>query len=172
MNACSAEPLRSEPCAMSESEVIREHLDAALQTLIDQDVYLVKNDLSERCIAARLALYLQAQFASYFVDVEYNRQGASAKELGLPDQCARRRRSSGQSLVVPDIIVHRRGASGPNLLVIELKKAGSAANALDCDRVRLHAFRSKFGYQYGALVQLECRTGQQPQASVIEWLGS
>jgi hypothetical protein len=101
---------------------IRERLNKAVQVLNEKDRYLLENDLSERCIASRLAMYLQPLFPDQVVDVEYNRAGDMPKRLNLPDECANFRDADGRSLVVPDIIVHTRGPNGPNLLVLELKK--------------------------------------------------
>lgn len=71
---------------------MRERLERALRRLLDTDRYLLENDLSERCIAARLAMYLCELFPDRDVDVEYNRIGDVAKRLrGLPAECFRRR---------------------------------------------------------------------------------
>jgi hypothetical protein len=95
---------------------------------------LLENDLSERCIASRLAMYLQAEFLDYSVDVEYNRHGYIPKKLGLPDECANYWDELGRAFVVPDIIVHRRGSDGPNILVFEVKKTTNR-NSRACDQL-------------------------------------
>jgi len=64
----------------------RARLESALRQLIKLDRHLLENDVSERCIASRLAMYLQAEFPDFAVDVEYNRQGKIPKKLGLPDE--------------------------------------------------------------------------------------
>src|SRR6266566_8315360 len=102
-----------------ELRTVQERVTAALEGLVHNDPYLLEHDLSERCLAARLALYLQGVFPSHSVDVEFNRAGGPPKRLHLPDECANHRDENGQALVIPDVIVHRRGAEGPNLLVIE-----------------------------------------------------
>ena len=56
--------------------------------LAENDQYLLENDLGERCIASRLAMYLQQEFPEYSVDVEYNRDGVVPKRLQLPEDCA------------------------------------------------------------------------------------
>ena len=63
---------------MEEEKVIR-RLDNALRMVADNDRHLLEFDLSERCIASRLALYLQNEFPEFKVDVEYNRDGAVPK---------------------------------------------------------------------------------------------
>lgn len=76
-----------------ECDDVSARLDRALARLQERDSHLLENDLSERCIAARLALYLQAEFPEdgISVDVEYNRLGERVKRLRLPDECVRRR---------------------------------------------------------------------------------
>ena len=64
---------------MEEHEV-RERLEAALVRLAETDLYLLEYDLSERCIAGRLAMYLQDVFPDHTVDIE----GASAINCCYP----------------------------------------------------------------------------------------
>jgi hypothetical protein len=56
-------------------------LERALRRLLEDDRHLLENDLSERCIAARLAMYLHEGFPEHDVDVEYNRVGDIAKRF-------------------------------------------------------------------------------------------
>jgi hypothetical protein len=147
---------------------VRERLDKGVQILNELDKYLLEKDLSERCIAARLAMYLQPLFQSLIVDVEYNRAGDIPKRLALPDECANFRDAEGRSLVVPDIIVHKRGPTGPNLLVIELKKTTNPDSPA-CDRKRVPAFVSQLHYECGAVVVCETRTGYDHAADVTDW---
>lgn len=103
-------------------EAVKARLLDALHILVERDSYLFENNLSERCITARLAMYLQNAFQEFSVDVEYNRKGHEPKALKkLPQECGKQTKD-GEFLVFPDIIVHRRGPEGPNLLAIELKK--------------------------------------------------
>ena len=149
---------------------VRRRLHAALETLVRKDRYLFANKLGERCIAERLAMYLQHEFPRHAVDAEYNRDGDTPKRLGLRPECANYRNEHGESLVVPDVIVHRRGPEGPNILVLEIKKTSNPAPR-DCDRARIHAFRARFHYEFAALIECETRTGRDPAAGVVEWLG-
>lgn len=152
---------------MEEQEVTT-RLNNALQKVAENDRYLLEFDLSERCIASRLALYLQNEFPDFNVDVEYNRDGATPKRLGLPEGYANFD-ENGQALVVPDVIVHRRGHDGPNLLVLELKKTTNP-EPRDCDRERVRALREQLGYEFGALIECETRRGHQPGIATLEWL--
>jgi hypothetical protein len=144
-------------------------VSVALAQFTETDRYLLEYDLSERCIASRVALHLQAVFPEYSVDVEYNRVGRPPKRLNLPDECANYRNKQGESLAVPDVIVHHRGTEGPNLLVLEFKKT-SNPNGFDCDRERIFAFRSQLSYHYGALVECETREDREPAIHVSEWV--
>lgn len=153
-----------------ERKEIAGRLTNALHRLVENDAHLLEFDLSERCIASRLALYLQSKFPDDVVDVEYNRDGDIPKRLGLPEECANFRNRDGQVLAVPDVIVHRRGRGGPNLLVLELKKTTNP-DPRDCDRARVRALREQLGYTFGALIECETRQGRRPGATVSEWFG-
>jgi hypothetical protein len=155
---------------MDEEDVVT-RLNHALRRLTDNDRYLLEFDLSERCIASRLALYLQNEFPEHAVDVEYNRDGAVTKRLGLPEECANYRNPNGEALAVPDVIVHRRGPEGPNILVLELKKTTNR-DPRDCDRARVCALREQMGYSFGALIECETRQDQAPAISISEWFGN
>jgi hypothetical protein len=55
-----------------DSDEVRKLVNDALRETVDRDAYLLENDLSERCIAARLAICLQNRFPDDKVDVEFN----------------------------------------------------------------------------------------------------
>jgi hypothetical protein len=132
---------------------VKRRLECALRKVNDDDRILLEYDVHETCIAARLAMYLQAEFSPYAVDVEYGRNGGvPPKRLSLPVQCGRKKRG----VVRPDIIIHHRGPDGPNLLVLELKKSVST-DSPQCDRDRIRAFRSEFRYAFGATVICQMR---------------
>jgi len=150
------------------NEEVKERLLAALRTLEEQDSYLFENNLSERCIAARLAMYLQHAIPEFSVDVEYNRKGYKPKTLDLPEKCGKRTKD-GEFLVLPDIIVHHRGPEGPNILAIEIKKTTNTESHA-CDHARIHAFREQLGYASAAFIECETRQGQKPSATIVKWL--
>lgn len=152
-----------------EEEDVRTRLAAALERVAEQDRHLLEVDVSERCIASRLAMYLQEQFPEHHVDVEYNRDADTPKKLGLPEECANYWDQDGRAFVVPDVIVHRRGADGPNILVLELKKTTNQ-RPRNCDLARVQAFKNQFGYAYGALIECETRKGREPGIAVSAWL--
>jgi hypothetical protein len=152
-----------------ERDDVRRRLEAALQRLVASDAYLLTHDLGERCIASRFAMYLQETFPEHAVDAEYNRAGDTPKRLRLLEDCANYRNEHGESLVVPDVIVHRRGRDGPNILVLEVKKTSNPAPR-NCDRARIQAFRTHYGYEFAALIECETRPRRQPAALVTHWL--
>jgi hypothetical protein len=154
-----------------EEKEITTRLNNALRKVGENDRYLLEFDLSERCIAARLALYLQAEFPGYNVDIEYNRDGAAPKRLNLPEACANFRNEDGEALVVPCVIVHKRGPDGPNVLVLELKKTTNR-EPRNCDRARVRALRERLGYSFGALIECETRQGHEPAINMREWFGA
>ncbi|MEX2376322.1 MAG: hypothetical protein WD942_12185 [Dehalococcoidia bacterium] len=151
-----------------EAVEVRELLEQAVLRVREADRYLLEKNLNERCIAGRLAMYLQELFPRLHVDVEYNRDGNTPKRLDLPEECANFWNEDGEALVVPDVIVHRRGEAGPNILVVELKKTTNRETP-DCDRRRVEAFRRQLGYELGALITCETRAGRGPDVEVSAW---
>ena len=146
----------------------RSYLERAIARVKDNDHHLLMVDVSERCIAARLAMYLRDALPAYYdVDVEYNRHGPDKKKLyDLIDEhnCPRDRDDEGQT-VLPDVIVHKRGVDNSNLLIIEIKKSANQPG-LERDIRRIEAFRAELRYVFGALVV--CKTGDDPSID-IEW---
>jgi len=52
---------------------VHRRISQALETLHAKDQYLLDQDVHERTIAQRLAIYLEHEFAGWHVDCEYNR---------------------------------------------------------------------------------------------------
>ncbi len=150
---------------------LKARLNHAISEVVRLDSLLLEYNLSERCIAARLAIYLQAAIPEYSVDVEYNRHGRSPKALALPEECANYRTRNGEPLVIPDVIVHERGSDDANILVLELKKTTNTNTiARGCDHRRIHAFQSQLHYRFAALIECETRLKQKPAMWISEWL--
>ena len=149
------------------TDEVKDYLMQATARVQKEDNHLLMIDVSERCIAARLAMYLREYFADYDVDTEYNRHGEDKKKLyDLVDKhdCSRDRGDEGQT-VLPDVIVHRRGDDDSNLLIIEMKKSANQ-DGMTRDRRRIQAFRAELGYESGALVV--CKT-KGHSAIFVEW---
>ena len=146
---------------------VKDYVERAIATVAEEDRHLLRIDVNERCIAARLAMYLREHFDGYDVDVEYNRHGTDKKQLYdliYNHNCPRDRDDEGHT-VLPDVIVHRRGVDDSNLLIIEMKKSTNHGG-VENDRRRIQAFRKELGYKIGALVV--CKTKGQSAISV-EW---
>ena len=147
---------------------MRHRLERARARVENKDRHLLMVNVSERCIAARLAMYLREYFADYDVDVEYNRHGDDTKQLhdlAYNHDCLRDRAES--QTVLPDVVVHKRDVDDSNLLIIEMKKSANRSG-IERDRCRIQAFRAELRYQFGALVV--CKTGDHPSIAV-EWWG-
>ncbi len=133
---------------------ITECLEAALHDFNQHEQYLISRDLSERCICAKFASYLErsiaeSEFSEYVVDVEYNR-GSKGNEHAA-------KMLNGRNIVV-DLIVHKRGYDEQrgfdNLFCIEMKKEYRRCD-LSSDKERLRILTddfSGFGYKAGFMV--------------------
>lgn len=152
-------------------EVLRDTLSAALAELESRDSHLFRTNNSERCLVARLALYLQVRLRDWSVDVEYSRDGNGVvpKRIALNQACANKLNEKGGACVIPDLIVHKRGPEGPNLLVIEAKKSTNRTSR-ECDHLRLLGFQREFSYVYAALIEFETARGTEAKAHVSEWI--
>jgi len=107
--------------------------------------YIIKNDLSERCICAKFAFYLtvaiqQSNYKDYCVDVEYNR-GFDGNERSV--------KRMNDAPITVDLIVHKRGYDCnygfDNLICIEMKKTTDRRGCSN-DETRL---RNMVGYGFG-----------------------
>jgi hypothetical protein len=143
--------------------------------LLNNDKYLFEHNISERCIAHRLALYLESTFhpLGFFVDAEYdgNINNLSGKKSLQNLNYSSNGINYTKNDVIPDIIIHKRGQNGRdnNLLIIELKK--KRGRNKDRDRRKLKLFTSnQFGnnycYNFGLFIILNM--GNKPGFS-IEW---
>lgn len=131
-----------------------EIVNNAIEKFNSNEQYLISNDLSERCICAKFAMYLQSEinisnYSDYVVDVEYNRghnrNEAMAKFL------------EGRIIVV-DLIVHKRGFDATsgfnNLICIEMKKEYKRPD-LTSDKDRLEKLTDTvhgFNYELGLMI--------------------
>lgn len=137
-------------------------IESAISEFNQKEIYLIKNDLSERCICARFATYItkalkDTPYSDYDVDVEYNR-GANGKEYGV-------KKIDGNPITV-DLIVHKREYDNSNgfinLICIEMKKSTDRRGCND-DETRLRKMCSweyNFHYLEGFMILVnikECR---------------
>lgn len=116
--------------------------------------YLIRNDMSERCICARFAMHLTealkgTEYSDCLVDVEYNR--------GMDGHERAAKRIENAPITV-DLIVHKRGMhcrwGFDNLICIEMKKTTDRRGYKD-DEARLMAMTdSAHGFHYKLGVML------------------
>ena len=126
---------------------LKASLMRAIDILYTRDSDLFSRDASEWAVAHRLAVYLEQELPGWNVDCEYNRQGPGRNP----------KTNEGETKVRPDIVLHHRGQTElqHNLLVIELKKAGSAADlGKVCEYTKAPEGARPFQYQYGLALSL------------------
>lgn len=146
----------------TEQKILRDLVADAIRDFNIYEKYLLRNNLSERCICAKFATYLQERirnstFGDYIVDVEYNR-GAKGKDYEP------KRLANDNSPMTVDLIVHKRGYQAnvhqhgvrkvigfSNLICIEMKKSndrrGKEGIAKDKERLCIMT-RNYGGYAY------------------------
>lgn len=132
-----------------EQEDIQRIVSAGLTALYEQNLAILRLDIAERTICARLAALLQPSFDRHEVHTEYNRHGVDPKEIVLPD-------AQGvltASRVYPDIIVHQPGHDEENILVIEAKKTTNVIPD-EADLAKLAQIKRQIGYRFALFLRL------------------
>jgi hypothetical protein len=94
----------------------------ALTELYARETFLFENDLGERTLTHRLAVYVEKQFPGWDVDCDYDRLGE--RTLRLPHGTIVSTDDHLGKSIYPDIVVHQREIPR-NLLAIEVRKAGN-----------------------------------------------
>ena len=104
--------------------------EKAKNKFLKEEKEIIKIDVNERTLSARLMFYLQnlllneiyqENYKEYFVDCEYNRRKEIVKIL--PKEYRELEKKDKQ--IYPDIILHQRN-SEKNLMIIEMKKTYSS----------------------------------------------
>lgn len=143
---------------------------SALEKLKRNEKGLIQNDINERTMAHRLAIYLGELFDDYNIDVEYNRNIEKGKHepkyVSIIKDCFlksyRKAKENGDDIQMfleqvttyPDIIIHERGNNDHNLLVVEIKKSNNKSD-WEIDKKKLEGFtRQDDGYKYKLGVHL------------------
>lgn len=109
---------------------------------------LIKNEVNERDLAFKLAVFLVPLFKGKDIDVEYDRYGEGEKKLleGIKG-CDKRKKTDA---IVPDILIHiQESRDKDNLAVFEIK---SRRENDECDIGKLKLMTSKdgkFKYEFG-----------------------
>ena len=113
---------------------VKDKIEKALKKLKDKDFVLLKNDLNERTISHRLAIYIEDIFTEYDVDCEYNKIPEGSKILDIIPRKGSVDDDTKAVTVYPDIIVHKRDTNN-NFMVIEIKKSTNNSNKeIDYDK--------------------------------------
>ena len=171
---------------------LRNVIQRAFKKLLENDSFLLENDLHERAISHWFAVYLNDEIQDSFrkekynVDCEYNRDitrsdGRVKKAFLLRDEINAEFKNSyecqpleyfGERSVYPDIIVHKRGSNADNLLVIEIKKSNSRFdNNFDIHKLEAYT-RSEFKkdilkYKYGVFLVINVCSESPPSPKVF-----
>ena len=130
---------------------IRQLVDSARKSFNDKEKYLIKANLSERCICAKFASHLEkvlsnSIYKDYNVDVEYNR--------GIRDDHYVKKAIGGVGRATVDLIVHKR-ETDDNLICIEMKKSSKPRHLVK-DKQRLEIMTgSSFNYVMGFMIVVE-----------------
>ena len=113
----------------------------ALIKLYNNDIFLIENNLGERCITHRLAVYLeQEEFPEYYVDCEYNKSHSNG-------ETNQKVITSKYGNSVDIIITQRNSYNIRDLACFELKK-WNRNEGRDKDRAKLKELTSKIRYIY------------------------
>lgn len=143
-------------------------VERAIRCFNRQEQHLLENDLCERCICARFAMYLEralkrSQFKQYTTDMEYDRG------MGGNDHGKKKIYSRDAYL---DLIVHKRGHDEiigyDNLFAIEMKKQG---NDFEDDKLRLQYLvdnENGFCYHAGFAIRIVSDKRNNVYALIIE----
>jgi hypothetical protein len=128
-------------------------VEQAIDRLIAEQPELLDINVGERALCHQLALYMTNLVPlepRLRTDCEYNRHGAEAKRLNLPQRDAMDREVRART-AFPDIIVHERQTDDHNEIVLEVKQPGED---LRYDTLKLRQFRDFLGYKHPAHVIL------------------
>lgn len=147
---------------MNQNEIQR-RVYRAISLLLRNDMYLLSNDVAERAITHRLAVYLESEFKGWNVDCEYNRHNGESKALRrwIREDKIKEEKNEEEdtsvpgSLVYPDIVIHLRGTD-INLLVIEVKKSNNRSVEEGHDIRKIKSFINELHYENGLFLEFKC----------------
>ncbi len=121
---------------------------------VEEDFPYDARKLHEVCVNHRLSNYLQDEVLSVlddeqkmFVDIEFNREGMSYKNVSINGE---------DKIVRPDIIIHNRriGHEKNNFLVVECKKMGASPEDINKDEQKIKAMMQDKRYEYSFGLQV------------------
>ena len=131
---------------------VQKKIERALEVLQERDFFLLKNDVNERSITHKLAIYLENEFPDWDIDCEYNRNHEDIKRLNIKRKNVMTDDTKGKT-VLPDIIIHKRNTD-KNFIAIEVKKS-SSSESRDLDIKKLKAFKSQLGYKNAFYIEIK-----------------
>jgi hypothetical protein len=161
-----------------EKDKIKENLKKAIAELLEKDWWLLQQDLNERSISHRLALYLETLFPDYEVDCEYNGDVTEGnygrkrikflrEKLDELHKLTIRERGYDEEIisktVYPDIVIHKRGCNERNLFIVEIKKStNKRPEEREFDLEKLSAYTSDYWgnhlrYEIGIFIDFATR---------------
>lgn len=159
---------------------IERRLKIALDMIRVNDNYLLKEDVNERSITHKLAMYLDHTFGkAYDVDCEYNRNidhPSNQKRIMLSEYRLESDRLTiiedvVERTVYPDIIVHKRGKNTHNLLVVEVKKSSSyVSEEYDHEKLKLYTSLnspSSLRYKYGVFIKFHVKSQNYVEPAIV-----
>jgi hypothetical protein len=116
----------------------------AIDSLLTKDTILFENDVQERAIVGRLAIYLRELIQNFeqekiFLDIEYNRRGKYLKDLS----------GYKANYVSVDLVIHSRGNNGNNMLCCEVKKKKSSQGN---DLEKIKRLIKQYYYRFGIYI--------------------
>jgi len=129
-----------------------------IKHFIEEDSYLLENNLKEECINHRFASQLEKILTNnvyykecgikqkYNVDIEYNKFVDLQNEISIDKEVE----NSKNEYIRPDILVHKRGSKDYNLIAIELKKGYSTPD--DRSKVKDLVDLNEFNYDFGVVL--------------------
>jgi hypothetical protein len=137
----------------------------SLAALYEEELVLLRLDISERALCNQLRSILQRAFPAHAVHAEYNRHGIHPKEIEMPD---------GEGLltltrVFPDIIVHQPLHDDENVLVVETKKSSNSVSD-DADLAKLAQMKQQLGYQFAAFIRLSTGPDATLENVQLSWV--
>ena len=149
---------------------VKDKIEEALEKLKYKDFVLLKNDLNERTISHRLAIYIEDIFTEYDVDCEYNKIPEGSKILDMIPRKSSVDDDTKAVTVYPDIIVHKRDTDN-NFMVIEIKKSTNNSNKeIDYDKRKLQEYKSQLGYKFAIFINIPTGADYSTEDSEIEFI--
>ncbi len=138
---------------------IKDKVQNALNTFYKNDSFLLENNLCEKCLVHRLAIYLENErFPGYFIDCGYNKSFFEKKSV--PKIAAN---LNGNYI---DIIITKRDDNYiHNLICFEIKRWNNYhGRKKDIENLEILTKGDRFGYSYGFYIIL----GKSKEKTKIE----